>query len=174
MTLLFNDTTMLQQLSTTPHDTDPQGEIFLLQASKEQSAQFQPLQFFELLTQPEPYQRKSYTNSIRKEYRHFKPQILKITAKDYLQSMIKNGTAILKIVNESKEPVEEPPLVCDINQETKSFCFNPAVSKTSKGKEYRLQFTINFELDDGEQRTEIIHSNKFRIVSRAMESQHKS
>jgi len=145
---------------------------FVLDDSLEQSSQFQlPKHVFQLDSQPEPFQRKSYPNSKRKEFRYFKPQIVRILISEALQNLVDSGTAVMQIVNDDLEAAEdEPAQVCEMN-EGKNFCFNPTARNTSKGKQYRLKFTINFELNDGEQKTQVILSDKFRIVSRISDTQ---
>eukprot|EP00027_Filamoeba_sp_ATCC50430_P000231 CAMPEP_0168555266 /NCGR_PEP_ID=MMETSP0413-20121227/8238_1 /TAXON_ID=136452 /ORGANISM="Filamoeba nolandi, Strain NC-AS-23-1" /LENGTH=159 /DNA_ID=CAMNT_0008586095 /DNA_START=754 /DNA_END=1230 /DNA_ORIENTATION=- len=136
---------------------------FVLDDSLEQSSQFQlPKHVFQLDSQPEPFQRKSYPNSKRKEFRYFKPAAIRVVPLESLQFMIRNGTAIMQIVDDSLQPVEdEPAQVCEIsntngntNNNTKQFHFTPMAMNTSKGQQYRLKFTINVELNDGEQKTE--------------------
>mmetsp|Transcript_4854 Transcript_4854/g.6780 ORF Transcript_4854/g.6780 Transcript_4854/m.6780 type:complete len:180 (-) Transcript_4854:286-825(-) len=147
-------------------DESPSTEKFLLSSQLAQSAQFQPLQFFLLQEQPEPFQRKSYLQASRKELRYFKPQVLKIIPLESLESLLKHGTAIMQMVDDTMQPIDgEVPQVCEM-QVDKTFCFNPTATKTSKGRQYRLKFVIHFELLDGNQKTETIHSSKFKVASR--------
>eukprot|EP00027_Filamoeba_sp_ATCC50430_P004100 CAMPEP_0168564898 /NCGR_PEP_ID=MMETSP0413-20121227/13508_1 /TAXON_ID=136452 /ORGANISM="Filamoeba nolandi, Strain NC-AS-23-1" /LENGTH=150 /DNA_ID=CAMNT_0008596635 /DNA_START=35 /DNA_END=484 /DNA_ORIENTATION=+ len=119
-----------------------------------------PSTYFFLEAQPELYQRKSYPHSKRKEIRHFKPEVLRLLPNETSKKMIQDGVAVMRIVNEAMEPIEdEQPEIHELEQHTKTFDFHPIAHKTSKGKYYRLQFTINFVLESGEQKTEIITSD---------------
>mmetsp|Transcript_5890 Transcript_5890/g.8245 ORF Transcript_5890/g.8245 Transcript_5890/m.8245 type:complete len:208 (+) Transcript_5890:85-708(+) len=122
--------------------------------------------YFWIEHEPEPFQRKSYPTSKRKENRYFKPSVIRILVRPEFKHSIQQATAMMKFVDDNLNEIAlEEPKICEMD-ETKSFCFCPTACNTSKGKQWRLQFTINFLLEDGRQKTEVLLSNKFRIVSR--------
>lgn len=127
--------------------------------------------YFCLESQPEKFQRKSYPNNKRKEIRNFKPPNFRILSFAPLNESIKSGLAVMRIIDENMESVDnENPPICEMSEQ-KSFTFFPTVAQTSHGSYYRLHFSINFELEDGQQRTEVIESSTFRVVSRITQKQ---
>ena len=123
--------------------------------------------YFYLEYQPYPFQRKTYPNGKRKELRRFKPSVLKIIPNSFIETSIQYGTAVMRIIDDDNEVVNEALFqVCEMNSDKKIFSFHPTATETSHGKNYRLQFNINFVLDSGELKSQVLLSNCFRIVSR--------
>ena len=121
--------------------------------------------FYHIQEQPEPYQRKSYPN--KKEMRHFKPAMIQLVPRKETLDRIQFGHATMKITDDDKESMdEEVPGFCEMDTEFKMFCFTPFALNTRKSNYLRLQFTINLQLNNGELKTEIVTSNRFRVVSR--------
>mmetsp|Transcript_2612 Transcript_2612/g.3470 ORF Transcript_2612/g.3470 Transcript_2612/m.3470 type:complete len:220 (-) Transcript_2612:39-698(-) len=124
------------------------------------------LNFFHLEQQPEAFQRRSYPHTKRKEMRHFKPQVLKLVPRPEIAKSIQYGTAVMTMVDENMLPApDQLPETAQMNL-YKSFYFSPMAFSSSKGKHYRLFFTVNFVLENGENKTETVLSKKFRVVSR--------
>lgn len=88
--------------------------------------------------------------------------VIRLIPREQCGAMIQYGAAIMKIVDEDLETIEgEVPQISEIQSQCKMFQFIPVLN-SSQARHYKLHFTINFLLENGEQKTEIIVSDEFQ------------